>query len=96
MLDWRLDRGESRRVAQAAEDYPELRTLRLCLRHAGGGGYWFEESRTSHPYDFSTEILYRSDWFMPMIAGSDRVNCMNAFKAAILHVRPNVSSTKFL
>ena len=126
------------------EDYPELRTLRLCLGHAGGGDYWFEESergwgrevfelcadypnvycefgihdrivdpvqrarfsaklarlidesRASHRYDFSTKILYGSDWFMPMVAGSDRVNYLNAFKAAILDVRPNGASTEFL
>jgi predicted TIM-barrel fold metal-dependent hydrolase len=126
------------------EEHPELRTLRLCFGHAGGGDYWFresdggwgrevfelcadcpniycefgihdrivdpanrarfsaklarliDESRANHPYDFSTKILYGSDWFMPMIAGSDRVNYMNAFKAAILEVRPNGASTESL
>ena len=33
---------------------------------------------------------------MPMIAGSDRVNYLNAFKVAILDVRPNGASTEFL
>ena len=126
------------------EEHPELRTLRLCLGHAGGGDYWFEESergwgrevfklcadypnvycefgihdqivdpvkrarfsaklarliaesRATHPYDFSTKILYGSDWFMPMVAGSDRVNYLNAFKAAILQVQPNAFSTASL
>ena len=79
-----------------------LKTIRSCARFAFALGMpeaaatGLRKAGTSHPYDFSTEILNRSDWFMPMIAGSDRVNCMNAFKAAILHVRPNVSSTKFL
>jgi predicted TIM-barrel fold metal-dependent hydrolase len=45
------------------------------------------ESRTdSEKFDFSTKILYGSDWFMPMMAGRDRVNYLNAHKHAILKV----------
>jgi predicted TIM-barrel fold metal-dependent hydrolase len=46
------------------------------------------ESRADpEKFDFSTKILYGSDWFMPMMAGRDRVNYLNAHKDAILNVR---------
>lgn len=46
------------------------------------------ESRAdSKLFDFSTKILYGSDWYMPMMAGRDRVNYLNAHKDAILKVQ---------
>jgi predicted TIM-barrel fold metal-dependent hydrolase len=46
------------------------------------------ESRAdSRLFDFSTKILYGSDWYMPMIAGRDRINYLNAHKEAILKVQ---------
>lgn len=37
-----------------------------------------------YPGDFSTKIMYGSDWFMPMPQASDRVNYLNSFRVAIL------------
>ena len=79
-----------------------LKTIRSCARFAFALGMpeaaatGLRKAVLVIHTTFSTEILYGSDWFMPMIAGSDRVNCLNAFKAAILDVGPNGASTEFL
>ena len=44
-------------------------------------------SWTPDRFDFSTKILYGSDWYMPMIAGRDRVNYLNAHRDAILDLK---------
>lgn len=42
-----------------------------------------EESRLQGKHDFSTKILYGTDWFMPMPHSSDRLNHLLAHQTAI-------------
>jgi N-acyl-D-aspartate/D-glutamate deacylase len=42
-----------------------------------------DESQQNGSYDFSTKILYGTDWFMPMSHSSDRLNHLLAHQTAI-------------
>lgn len=39
-------------------------------------------------YDFSTKILYGSDWYMPVVAARNRLEYLNAHRQAIFEVNP--------
>jgi Amidohydrolase len=130
-------RGWLKLLQDNSKSHPELRNLRLCLGHAGGGSEWFDHSdaaqwnnnwgatvyqlcrdyphiycefgafdematepartafslhisqlitasKTSgNPWNFSTKILYGSDWFMPLYQSTDRLNYLLSFQSAI-------------
>lgn len=85
-----------RTVFQLCRDYPNVYCEFGCHEEiadpAGRAAFsrqiarLVRRSRTSGPYDFSTKILYGSDWFMPMTNpnASDRLNYLLSYQLAII------------